>query len=133
MSTVISSPSRIAAIGPPLRRLGRDVADHQAAGRAGEAAVGDHRDALAEALADDRRRHLEHLAHAGAAGRALVADHDDVAGLICWSLTARKQSSSDSKTRAGPVCWVALGAGELDHRPLGGEVAASGSPGRLRA
>ena len=78
MSTVISSPSRIAAIGPP-GRLGGDVADHQAAGRAGEAAVGDQRDALAEALADDRRRHLEHLPHAGAAGRALVADDDDVA------------------------------------------------------
>ena len=38
------------------RRLGRDVADHQPARRAGEAPVGDERDALAEPGADDRRR-----------------------------------------------------------------------------
>ncbi len=64
-----------------LGRLGGDVADHQAAGGAGEAAVGDHRDALTQALADDRRGDLKHLAHAGAADGALVADHDDVTGI----------------------------------------------------
>ena len=60
-------------------RLGRDVADHQAVRRAREAAVGDQRDLVAEPFADERRGHVQHLAHAGAAGRALVADHDDVA------------------------------------------------------
>ena len=40
---------------PAARRLGRDVADHQAAGRAGEAPVGDERDGVAEPGADDRR------------------------------------------------------------------------------
>ena len=61
----------------------------------------------------------------GAAGRALVADHDDVAGLdlACFS-TAAKHSSSDSKTRAGPGVGQALVAGDLDHAALGGEVAA---------
>ena len=62
-------------------RLGRDVADHQAVRRAREAAVGDQRDLVAEALADERGGDVQHLAHAGAAGRALVADHDHVAGL----------------------------------------------------
>ena len=37
---------------------------------------------VSEPLADERGRHLEHLAHAGPAGRPLVADHDDVAGAI---------------------------------------------------
>src|SRR5205807_4164677 len=40
-----------------------------------------HRDRIAQSLADDGRRHLQHLAHAGAAARALIADHHDVARL----------------------------------------------------
>ena len=75
------SPSRTAAIGPPTNASGRDVAGHQAARGAAEAAVGEQRDRLAHALADDRRRDAEHLAHAGAALRAFVADDDDIAGL----------------------------------------------------
>src|SRR4051812_11651609 len=65
---------------PAARRLGRDVADHEPAGGAGEPAVGDERDRLAEAGADDRRGDAEHLAHPGAAGGALVADDEHVAG-----------------------------------------------------
>ena len=80
-----------------LDRLGGDVADHQPAGGAGEAAVGEQRDLLAEALADDRRGHLEHLAHPGAAGGALVADHDHVAGLDLLVLDAR--GSTPPRTR----------------------------------
>ena len=38
------------------RGLGRDVADHQAVGPAGEPAVGQQRDRVAEALADERAR-----------------------------------------------------------------------------
>ena len=78
-SIVIVSPSRTAAIGPPCDRLGRDVAGHEAARGAGEAAVGEQRDGVAEPLPHDRRGDGEHLAHARAAGGALVADHDDVA------------------------------------------------------
>ena len=63
-SSTIVSPSRTAAIGPPRARLGRDVADHQAVRRAGEAAVGDQRDLVAEALADERGGDVQHLAHA---------------------------------------------------------------------
>ena len=62
------------------RRLGRDVADHEAVRGAGEAPVGQQRDVLAQARAVDGAGDGEHLAHAGAAGRALVADDDDVAG-----------------------------------------------------
>ena len=107
-----------------LGRLGGDVADHQAAGGAGEAAVGDHRDALAQALADDRRGHLEHLAHAGAADRALVADHDDVAGvdLLVLDRAEALLFGLEDPGRAGLL--AALGAGELDHGAFGGEVAA---------
>ena len=53
---------------PAAERLRRDVADHQPVRRAGEAAVGDQRHLVAEALADERRRDVQHLAHAGAAG-----------------------------------------------------------------
>ena len=48
------------------RRLGRDVADHQAVGPAGEAAVGQQRDRIAEALADERAGDQQHLLHARA-------------------------------------------------------------------
>ena len=60
--------------------LGRDVGDHEAVGGAGEAAVGDERDVVAEPLPHERAGDREHLAHPGAAGGALVADDDDVAG-----------------------------------------------------
>ena len=67
MSIVIVSPSRTRGERAAARRLGRDVADHQPARGAREAAVGDERDRLAEAGADDRRRDAEHLAHPRAA------------------------------------------------------------------
>src|SRR5713226_2905093 len=60
------------------RRLGPDMADAEAARRAGEAAVGDQRDLAAGALAVERRRGRQHLAHAGPAARPLVADDEDV-------------------------------------------------------
>ena len=62
-------------------RLGGDVADHQPARRAGEAAVGDEHDGLAEAGADDGGGDGQHLAHARAARGALVADDQHVAGV----------------------------------------------------
>src|SRR5205085_11528154 len=56
-----------------------DMADAEAAGGAGEAAVGDERDLAAHALAGQRRGGLEHFPHAGTALRPLVADHEDFA------------------------------------------------------
>jgi hypothetical protein len=105
-------------------RLGRDVAGHEAAGRAAEAAVGEQRDGVAEPFADDRRGDREHLAHAGASRRALVADHDDVARV---ELPARDRGhrlllALEHARRALVV--AALVAGELDHAALGRQVAA---------
>ena len=53
------------------------MADHEAVGRAREAAVGDERAPRAEAAADERRAGTEHLGHARRALGPLVADHDD--------------------------------------------------------
>src|SRR5688572_2808830 len=51
------------------RRLRPDMADAEAAGTAGEPAVGDQRHGLAPTLAVDRRGGGEHLTHAGTAAR----------------------------------------------------------------
>src|SRR6185312_8700393 len=62
--------------------LGADMADAEAARRAGEAAVGDQRHLLAHALAVERRRGRQHLAHARAAARSLVTDDENLAFLV---------------------------------------------------
>src|ERR1700730_4552994 len=69
-------------------RLGPDMADAEAARRAREAAVGDERDLAAGALAVERRRRRQHLAHAGTAARPLVADDEDVPLLVLPLLDA---------------------------------------------
>src|SRR5258708_6644630 len=61
------------------RSLRPDMADAKAARCAREAAIGDQRDLAAGALPGQRRRGREHLAHAGAAARPLVADDEHVA------------------------------------------------------
>src|SRR5262249_27946943 len=64
---------------PADRGLRAAVADAEPARGAGKASVGDERDLTVGALAVERRGGGEHLAHAGAAARSLVADHQDVA------------------------------------------------------
>ena len=81
-SISMMSPSCEEADRPAERRLRPDMADAEAARAAGEAAVGDQRDLLADALAVERRGGRQHLAHAGAAARALVADDEDLAFLV---------------------------------------------------
>ena len=66
------------ADGPADRGFRADMADAQAAGAAGEAAVGDQRNIL-DAEAVERRGGRQHLAHAGAALRPFVADHQAIA------------------------------------------------------
>src|SRR5207248_9558163 len=63
------------------RCLGCNMADHQAMGCTGEAAVGDECNRIAQAFADKRAGHAEHLAHPGTTDRTFVANHHDVAGL----------------------------------------------------
>ena len=64
-----------------VERFRRHVRDHEAVGRAAEAAVGHQRHAVRKSRADDRAGHAEHLAHARSAARTFVADDHDVAGL----------------------------------------------------
>src|SRR6185437_8223099 len=52
-------------------RLGADMADTEAARGTREAPIGDQRELVAHALAVERRRSRQHLAHAGATLRAL--------------------------------------------------------------
>ena len=81
MSKTMVSPSAIAAMGPPLRGFGSNVAGHEAVRGAAEAAVGEQRNGIAEPCADQRGGDGEHFAHAGTAFRSFVANHDDIAGL----------------------------------------------------
>src|ERR1700722_6280106 len=67
---------------PADRRLGTDMSDAETARAAGEAAVGDERHVVARALTVKRGGGGQHLAHAGAAARTLVADHQHVALLV---------------------------------------------------
>ena len=83
--------------------FGRDVADHHAARRAGEAPVGEQRHLLAHALAVEQRGDAEHLAHARPALRAFVADDQHFAFLVARaSSPLRRRLSSESNTRARP-------------------------------
>src|SRR6185295_2249681 len=57
-----------------------DVTDNEAMTAAGKAAIGDQGYLVAETAADDRAGGAQHLRHARRALRALVTDHDHVAG-----------------------------------------------------
>jgi hypothetical protein len=104
------------ASGPPTCGLRRDVADDEAVAAAGEAAVGDQRDLLAQprpmtALVGESISRMP-----GPALRALVADDDHVA-LRTRAENRRQRLSSESNTRpAGERS--ALLAGDLGHRAL---------------
>ena len=80
-SIVIMSPSWTAAIGPPTSASGATWPAMK------PRVAPEKRPSVSSATsspspcADERGGDGEHLAHPGAAGRALVADHDDVAGL----------------------------------------------------
>src|SRR6202012_1048999 len=63
-----------------------DMADAEAAGGAGEPAVGDERDFTAHALPGQRRGGREHLPHAGTAARPLITDHNDLALFVSFLL-----------------------------------------------
>jgi hypothetical protein len=87
---------------PPSAASGRDVADRQARGAAGEAAVGDQGAGLAQPLRFQVAGRIEHLLHAGAAARAFVADDDHVAGATLPVRMRLTASSWLSKTTRRP-------------------------------
>jgi hypothetical protein len=97
------------------------VADHQAVGAAGEPAVGEQRDVLAQPLADERRGDGQHLLHARAADRTLVADHDDVALVDLLVLDRVVAGVSLSRRRAPGPCGSGVVAGQLDDAAVRGE------------
>jgi hypothetical protein len=97
------SPFSTRPMVPPSAASGRDVADRQARGAAGEAAVGDQGAGLAQSLRFQVAGRIEHLLHAGSAARAFVADQHHVAGLHDLAgQDAETASSWLSKTTAGP-------------------------------
>ena len=106
-----------------LRGLGRDVTDHEPVRGAREAAVGDQRDGFREALADDRGGDVQHLAHAGAAVRALVADHDHVALADRAGFHRREGVLLGVEDAGRPSVQRAIVPGELHRAPAGSEVA----------
>ena len=117
------SPSRTAAIGPPRAASGATWPAMKPVRRAREAAVGDERDRVAEARADERAGHGEHLAHAGAARRALVADDDDVAGWICAGVHRGERGLLAVEDARRPAVLEARRGRPPSPRSLGREVA----------
>ncbi len=101
------------------------MADAGAGGAAGEAAVGDQRDAAVQAEALDVAGRSKHLLHARPAARPLVAHDDDVAGLDLLVEDAVGRLFLAAKDDRGPLVDQHLGqhAGGLDHAALGREVA----------
>src|SRR5258707_7312422 len=64
------------------RRLGTNMPNAEATRRTGKATVGDERNLAPHALAIERRRRRQHLAHAGTALGPLVADDEHVAFFV---------------------------------------------------
>jgi hypothetical protein len=103
MSISIMSPSSTRPISAAFGRFGRDVADGQARGAAREAAVGDQGAGLAQPLGFQVAGRIEHLLHAGAAARALVADQHHVAGLDLAGQDALTANPGFQRCAPGPV------------------------------
>src|SRR5579885_1012280 len=108
---------------PADRRFRADMADAEAARRAGEAPVGDQRHLLALALAVERRRGRQHLAHTGAAFGALVADHQNLAFLVGALLHRLEAGFLAVEAARRPGEFQRLHAGHFDDRAFGGEIA----------
>jgi hypothetical protein len=131
MSIVIESPSRTIASGPPRAAFGCDVADHEPARRAREAAVGDERDRLAQPrLRPPTRSRSTARACPGPAGGPFVADDEHVARLDvagAHRVGARLLGVEDPRR---PGVGTALRAGQLDEasRRARGCRAARGAP-----
>ena len=102
------------------------MADGQTGGAAGVAAVGQHGDLLADTLALDERRRVQHLLHARAALRALVADDQRHAGLqsIVEDDLDGLLLGFDDQCRSTEGPNLLRYAGGLHHAAVRGEVAA---------
>ncbi len=103
--------------------FGRDVADHQTARRAAEAAIGHERHFFAQTFADNRRRDAQHFTHAGAAFRAFITNHDDIARFDLFARQGlhRILFAVEDARRAAMV-WAFV-ARDFDHTAFRREVA----------
>ncbi|CAH0167066.1 hypothetical protein SRABI91_01099 [Rhodococcoides fascians] len=101
--------------------LGCHVSDAEAGGSAGESAVGEQQDVLAQARALDGSGDREHFAHSGSALGSLVADDDDVAcrdGAVFESIHGRAFALENS---CGTDEYVGIETGGLDDGSARGE------------
>ncbi len=99
------------------------MTDGEAAGCARETAVSEQRHRVAEAGADDRRGHREHLAHPRTAGRSLVADDHHVARLDGLLLDRLEGLLLAVEHPRGAPMLRALGARQLEHAAFRREIA----------
>ena len=104
--------------------LRRDVADAEPGGAAGEAAVGEQQDVLAQPGALDRAGDGEHLAHARAAPGPLVPDDDDVAGLQRALGDGVHRALLAVEDAGGALEHLGVEAGRLHDRAVGRQRAA---------
>src|SRR5438128_9504096 len=100
------------------------MADHQAMGRTGKAAIGDQGHGIAESLADESAGYAEHLAHSRTADRTLVANHDDVASLDLPGAHCFKRRLLAVEDARWATMKESLMAGEFYDTTLGREIAA---------
>src|SRR5579872_1766786 len=99
------------------------MAHTEAAGAAGEAAIGNQRDLPAHALAVDRAGGGEHLAHSRTAFRTLVADHDHVSRLVRAVLDGAERVLLGVETERRTLEAQTLQAGNLHDGTLRRQVA----------
>ena len=119
----MTSPSRMAAIGPPATASGATCpAIRPRVAPEKRPSVSRATD-VAEARAHDRRGHAEHLAHARTALGAFVADHDDVAGLDGAGLDGGEGRFLALEHPRRPLVPGQRRAGHLHHAALRRDVA----------
>ena len=100
--------------------------DGQTRGAAGVATVGEHGDLLADALALDEGRRVQHLLHARAALRTLVTNHQRHAGLqrVVEDHLDGLLLRIDHQCRSAELPDLLRHARGLDDAAVGSEVAA---------
>ncbi len=106
-------------------RFGGNMPDHHPICPSGEPAVRDQPDGITQPGPNQRRCRGKHLPHPRPPLRSFVPDHRSRRrARISPARIALRQTSSESKTRAGPVIFGVLHAGNLGHRTFGRKVPA---------
>ncbi len=123
-SSTIRSPSRTNAIGPPSVASGATWPMHRPVVPPENRPSVSSRTSLPRAGALDGAGDREHLAHARAAARALVADDDDVAGLQGALGDGVHRALLAVEDAGGALEGLGVEAGRLHDRALGGQRAA---------